>query len=367
MRRKQCAAFLIVGILALCIVLLMLPGRFSPSAPSEDPTPTATRPSTVGWQILDGKRYYFDEHGDPVTGWLTLETWTYYFTRSGAVTGPQVINGVSLLFSDQGVLGNGLLEYNGQVFLSDDWGRPQSGWFEGRYFTEDGSMATGWVTIGQFRHYFLENGYPATGETNVDGQIFYFASNGQQIPFVNPWHSIDPDYTVELVSINANHQIAAIALDDYNAMMDGCRAAGLDPAICSSYRDQAYQQMLFDRKVSYYLGKGLSEDQAEVQAARSVAYPGTSEHQLGLALDIIDNSNWNLNASQAKTATQKWLMAHSWEYGWILRYPDGKSDITGIIFEPWHYRYVGREVAAELHDSGLCLEEYLEKLSEGVG
>ena len=98
-----------------------------------------------------------------------------------------------------------------------------------------------------------------------------------------------------------------------------------------------------------------------------MAIPGTSEHQLGLAVDIIDNRNWNLNESQAQMPTQKWLMEHSWRYGWILRYPNEKSEITGIIYEPWHYRYVGKEIAAEIHDLGVCLEEYLQMLTVGVG
>ena len=88
--------------------------------------------------------------------------------------------------------------------------------------------------------------------------------------------------------------------------------------------------------------------------------PGTSEHQLGLAVDIVDISNQHLDASQENTAVQKWLMEHSWEYGFILRYPNEKSEITGIIYEPWHYRYVGREDAEQIHTLGVCLEEYLE-------
>ena len=90
-----------------------------------------------------------------------------------------------------------------------------------------------------------------------------------------------------------------------------------------------------------------------------MAIPGTSEHQLGLAVDIVDKHSQVLDNSQADTPAQQWLMEHSWEYGFILRYPEGKSEITGIIYEPWHYRYVGKEAAAEIHELGLCLEEYL--------
>ncbi|MEE0202655.1 MAG: M15 family metallopeptidase [Muricomes sp.] len=87
--------------------------------------------------------------------------------------------------------------------------------------------------------------------------------------------------------------------------------------------------------------------------------PGTSEHQLGLAVDIVDIENQILDEDQEKTAVQKWLMENSWRYGFILRYPNDKSDITGIIYEPWHYRYVGNEAAKEIYDLDVCLEEYL--------
>ena len=92
--------------------------------------------------------------------------------------------------------------------------------------------------------------------------------------------------------------------------------------------------------------------------------PGTSEHQLGLAIDILDVNNSELDLTQSWTETQRWLSAHCAEYGFILRYPDGTSDITGIIFEPWHYRYVGKELAQKITASGLTLEEYLAQETE---
>ena len=88
--------------------------------------------------------------------------------------------------------------------------------------------------------------------------------------------------------------------------------------------------------------------------------PGTSEHQLGLAVDLVDASYQVLDEAQASTPAQQWLMAHCWEYGFILRYPAEKQDITGIIYEPWHYRYVGRDHAQAIRQSGQCLEEFLQ-------
>ena len=98
---------------------------------------------------------------------------------------------------------------------------------------------------------------------------------------------------------------------------------------------------------------------APTEAAKSVAIPGTSEHQLGLAVDLVDANYGYLNEYQAETPTQQWLMENSWQFGFILRYPVDKSEITGIIYEPWHYRYVGKENAKDIYESGLCLEEWL--------
>ena len=92
-----------------------------------------------------------------------------------------------------------------------------------------------------------------------------------------------------------------------------------------------------------------------------VALPGTSEHQLGLALDLVDESYQNLDEGQENTKVQKWLMQNSWRYGFILRYPTDKSSVTGIIYEPWHYRYLGRDMARDVYESGLCLEEFLKR------
>ena len=103
-------------------------------------------------------------------------------------------------------------------------------------------------------------------------------------------------------------------------------------------------------------------DQAKNEAAKVISVPGTSEHHLGLAVDIVDTRSWNLNEEQENLPGQKWLMNNCWRYGFILRYPVGTEEQTGIIYEPWHYRYVGTELAEELHKSGLTLDEYLKNL-----
>lgn len=130
--------------------------------------------------------------------------------------------------------------------------------------------------------------------------------------------------------------------------------------ICSSYRTQAKQQELYENKLQRLIEEGYSYENAVTEAGTVVAVPGTSEHQTGLALDIVDASYQILDQGQEDTLVQQWLIEHSWEYGFVLRYPNAKSEITGIIYEPWHYRYVGREAAREMTELDLCLEEYVD-------
>ena len=119
------------------------------------------------------------------------------------------------------------------------------------------------------------------------------------------------------------------------------------------------QKTLFENQVKKQKAAGHSDEEAEIEAAKLVAVPGTSEHQTGLAFDIVDIDYQMLDLQQEKTAVQQWLLKNSWKYGFILRYPADKSDITKTDYEPWHYRYVGKENAKFIYDHNLCLEEYL--------
>ena len=184
-----------------------------------------------------------------------------------------------------------------------------------------------------------------------------------QLLLVNRWNPIPDGYSSELTQLKQGHAVDARAYPDQQEMMDACRAAGLDPKICSSYRTQAKQQELYENKIQRLMDEGYSYERAVEEAGTVVAVPGTSEHQTGLALDIVDASYQHLDEAQEDTQVQQWLMEHSWEYGFVLRYPNGKSETTGIIYEPWHYRYVGREAAREMTELGLCLEEYVAWLS----
>lgn len=189
------------------------------------------------------------------------------------------------------------------------------------------------------------------------------SADSWNLTLVNPWTPMPEDRDITLTELSNGHAVDRRCYEDLQAMLDACREAGLSPLICSSYRTQQKQEQLFQNKVDRLTAQGLSAADARTEAAKTVAIPGTSEHQLGLAVDIVDLNNQNLDSSQKSTPVQAWLMEHCWEYGFILRYPEGKSELTGIIFEPWHYRYVGREAAEEIRDQGVCLEEYLESLS----
>lgn len=179
---------------------------------------------------------------------------------------------------------------------------------------------------------------------------------------VNPWNTLPEDFSVELVTLaTCGLKVDKRIRADLNEMFFACRDAGLRPLICSAYRTQATQTRLYNNKISRLRAAGYDREAAEEEAGRWVAVPGTSEHQTGLALDIVSAGYQVLNKKQENTAEQKWLMEHCWEYGFILRYPEDKCDITGIGYEPWHYRYVGREAALAMRDSGQCLEEYLEE------
>ena len=201
------------------------------------------------------------------------------------------------------------------------------------------------------------------GNPASDGKDSAVPKDGWNLILVNGDHPLPQDFQIPaLTQLRNNHAIDQRAYPALQRMMDDCRAEGLQPTICSSYRSWEKQEELFQRKVQSCLPQAGSLEEAEEQAAVWVARPGTSEHQAGLAVDIVDKSYQLLDEGQEKTAVQQWLMEHCAEYGFILRYPTEKSALTGVGYEPWHYRYVGEEAAGEIMSRGICLEEYLEDI-----
>lgn len=190
---------------------------------------------------------------------------------------------------------------------------------------------------------------------NVDDEL---------LTVVNPWNPLPEDWGCDLVTLSDGRRVDSRCYEAFEEMMAACRDAGYAPFLCSAYRTQETQQSLYDNKVQRLMNSGMGEEEAKVEAAKAVAIPGTSEHQLGLAVDIVDANMQDLTDEQEKTETQKWLMANSWRYGFIHRYPNDKTDITGIIYEPWHYRYVGKAAAQDIFNRDITLEEYVGKTNQ---
>lgn len=174
---------------------------------------------------------------------------------------------------------------------------------------------------------------------------------------VNRWNTIPDDYEVDLTQLSNGQTVDTRIYPSLQAMFDAARANGIYPFVASGYRTAEYQQSLLDEKVTEYKAQGYSAAQAQELAEESVTVPGTSEHQLGIAVDI--NTDTEKSTSDE---VYEWLHQNSYKYGFILRYPSDKTDITGTMYEPWHYRYVGVEAATEIYTQGICLEEYLENM-----
>lgn len=180
---------------------------------------------------------------------------------------------------------------------------------------------------------------------------------------VNKWNEMEAGYVPELTEISSGHRVDSRIVDSLRAMIADAKEAGYYIYILSSYRDIERQISLYEAEVKKWLYEGLNQEAAEAKAGTIVAYPGTSEHHLGLAVDLVSSEHVKLDRDAEKTKGYQWLVAHCHEYGFILRYPNNTTDITGIIYEPWHFRYVGEEAATEIMEAGITLEEYLSQLA----
>lgn len=178
----------------------------------------------------------------------------------------------------------------------------------------------------------------------------------------NSENPIPKGYTIETRSLPNGLTFDARAYDSLMSMLEDGKKAGLSFVVCSAYRTVDKQTSLFEAQVAKQRERGLSDNKAYEVAKTIVAFPGTSEHNLGLAADIVALDYQVLDQGYADTPEAKWLKENSYQYGFVLRYPANKEKITKIIYEPWHFRYVGPEHALEMKRLGLCLEEYIEHL-----
>ena len=202
----------------------------------------------------------------------------------------------------------------------------------------------------------------AAAPERVSAEDVVFDRDDWRLLLINKQHPIPEDYTFELGTIKGSMECDVRIIDDLLAMLQAAKSDGINLVICSPYRDLNRQKVLFERKVKAYMDKGMSYIDAYKVSSQAVTVPGASEHQIGLALDIVCSTYYNLNEGYGETQAGQWLEAHSYEYGFTLRYPKGKEYITGIEYEPWHFRYVGKEAAGVMKEKGICLEELIDSL-----
>ncbi len=296
------------------------------------------------WYDYDGSRTYcFDgEWKCDADGW-------WYEDNSGwyAESEWQKIDGKYYYFTSTGYMDYS--EYRDGYWLGSDgaWDEKSYGghWCEngnGWWYTD----ASGW--------------YPADQYLWIDGVIYWFDASGYldseswALILVNRYNPVPAGYSVSLTTLSNGKQIDSRIYWPLQNMFDAARASGLNMYVREGYRTRADQQAIMDSRIANYQSQGYSYSKAVQLAKQYVAVPGTSEHELGICVDI------NAVNSADSDAVYAWLDRNAYKYGFIKRYPENKSDITGISYEPWHYRYVGKTAAAEIYNWGICLEEYLQ-------
>ena len=206
------------------------------------------------------------------------------------------------------------------------------------------------IDITEWQYMLVSAAYPLDPQDYAPAELAYLNMTGGDTDIVTTY-----DGNRQVVDI----RIAQPLID----FAQGCKNAGLPVYLSSGYRSYDEQMYLYNRKV----GQGYSEEVAKT----IVAYPGTSEHQTGLVCDITDYYRETKDSSLENTETYQWLREHCTEYGFVVRYPADKSgsadSITGVIYEPWHFRYVGREAAEYIMANNLCLEEFWELYRPSLG
>ena len=186
---------------------------------------------------------------------------------------------------------------------------------------------------------------------SIPAETVISSGDDWKLTLVNASHALPEDWDAELTVLSNGKRVDSRIYPALQRMFDDARKAGLDPIVGEGYRTHAEQQQMLDDRIDSYLQEGYTQRAAVQLALEYVAVPGTSEHELGLAVDINSQSGNN-------EAVYVWLAQNAPAYGFILRYPENKETVTGIAYEPWHYRYVG-DVAKKLTAEGLTLEEYL--------
>ena len=182
----------------------------------------------------------------------------------------------------------------------------------------------------------------------------FVQSDDWRLLLVNSEYMVPEGYSIEFKELRNGYKVDKRIYPDLQEMFDAARAQGIYPRIYSAYRTAEYQQGLLDEKIAEVEETGITGEAAMKEALMWVAAPNTSEHQLGLAIDITTEGE-----EETLDDVYEWLESNSWRYGFIRRYPEDKIEITKIGYEPWHFRYVGYEAAKAMYENNQCLEEYL--------
>ena len=346
----------------------------------------------TGWLTLDGEKYYLRSDGKMATGWLEDQGQEYYLDRDGTlhtgllddgdhiylldetgqkVTGLQTLDGDTYYFTEDGTAATGPVVLEDQHLYFGRDGRQATGWVEEEgktyyylpegpmalglqtiedqtyCFGEDGAALQGWYTEGEYSYYFGSDFAALTGPQELDGRKHYFTPEGIHVILVNASNPIPDYYDPDVVTLFGWNRVSRICLEPMKQMLHDCEEAGNPYTFNSAYRSHENQQLIVEKRTQEHMDAGLTYEEAYAKTLETAAYPGTSEHEMGLAADIVGKD------------ANIWLAEHCWDYGFILRYPPEKYEITGIVYEPWHFRYVGTEVSLPMKESGLCLEEYL--------
>ncbi len=204
------------------------------------------------------------------------------------------------------------------------------------------------------------SGLAETG-TVPSGEKPSFDSSDWRLVLINKQHPISDKYDFKLGTFASGMRCDERVIEDLLLMMQAAKKDGLNLVVRSPYRTSDHQEDNFNARIKSYMRQGLSYMEAYKATSRVITIPGCSEHEVGLALDITSDTFIPLLQGFADTEEGKWLEEHSHEYGFTVRYPSGKEYITGIEYEPWHFRYVGREAAKVMKEEDLCLEEFWDK------
>ena len=327
---------------------------------------------------IEGVKYGFDPAGYMRTGWYQDGDVWYYFTESGAMKTGWIYYGDNhyYYFDKDGHMAVGWIDDGGKYYLNDN-GAMRTGWLQDEdkwyYLSQtDGHMMTGWIRDNGYWYYLGSDGVMLTGDQTIDGKPYHFneTTGAWDDPEGDPkFYSADsilivankqhklPDgyepYDLVIPNVNktgSNPYMRAEAASALETMFNAAGAEGVYLVLGSGYRSQSTQSSIY---YSYVARDGQAA--ADTYSAR----PGYSEHQTGLAADISDYSGtYYLSQSFENTAEAQWLYSNSYKYGFIMRYPRGKEYITGYMYEPWHFRYVGVSTAQDIYNSGLTFEEY---------